>query len=71
MQSNGSAFAEPRLGSEVEAVEMTHKRKARQPDAHLDTALILVNDLAFAEQRRRLANFSSRRPTPSIASARP
>ena len=55
-------FVEPRIGGQVDAVEITHKRKARQPDAHLDTALIPASDLVFSEHERHLANVTSRRP---------
>jgi hypothetical protein len=40
-----------RLGGKVEAVEIAHKREARQPNAHLDAPLILARNLALAEQR--------------------
>ena len=44
-------FVDRRLGGEVEAVEIAHEREARQPDAHLNAALILARNLALAEQR--------------------
>jgi hypothetical protein len=43
------------LGAEVEAVEIAHNRKARQPQAHLDAPLVLARDLALDEEGQRLA----------------
>src|SRR6516165_9805547 len=44
------------LGGKVETVEVAHERETRQPDAHLDAALVLAGDLPLAEQRERLTN---------------
>jgi hypothetical protein len=49
-------FVDRGLGGKVEAVEISDKWEARQPDAHLDAPLFLAPDLALAEQRQRLTN---------------
>lgn len=45
-----------RLSGEVETIKVADKREARQPNAHLDPALVFAGDLAFAKQRQGLAD---------------
>ena len=44
------------LRAEIEAGQVAHEREAGQAKAHIDPALITARDLAFAEQRQRLAD---------------
>ena len=42
------------LGGEVEAGEVPHRGKAREPEGHVDAALVAPGDLALAEHGERL-----------------
>src|SRR4051794_22178291 len=50
------ALVDRGLGREVEAGEVAHEREPGEPDAHLDTPLVLAGDLALAEHPERLSD---------------